>query len=73
MKKKKVFIMKKKKRLVQKPFLGYCPIVLGKKKRRFLYCKPCNCIARERAGKKICSENCIAIPFLYCRKEGLRG
>ena len=37
-----------------------------------LYCKPCNCIARERAGKIIEKKNCIEIPFLYCREEGLR-
>ena len=37
-----------------------------------LYCKPCNFIARERAGKIVEKKNCIAIPFLYCREEGLR-
>ena len=37
-----------------------------------LYCKPYNCIARERAGKIVEKKICIAIPFLYCREEGLR-
>ena len=38
-----------------------------------LYCKSCNCIARERAGKIVVKKKiCIAIPFLYCREEGLR-
>ena len=39
-----------------------------------LFFKPCNCIARERAGKIVeeKKKNCIAIPFLYCREEGLR-
>ena len=35
--------------------MGYCPNCIVKKKKFVL--QPCNCIARERAGKK----NCIAI------------
>ena len=62
-----IIIMKnEKKKLCRKIELGYCPDYIV---RIVLQCS--NCIARERAGKKNCSENCIAIQFLYCREEGL--
>ena len=53
-----------------KTVFGLLPNCLVKNKIKFVL-QPCNCIAREKAGKKNCSENCIAIQFLYCREEGL--
>ena len=61
---------KKKKKICSrsaKTVLSHCPNCIVN-----LYCKPSNCIARERAGKIVEKKKCIAIPFLYCREEGLR-
>ena len=30
-------------------------------------------VLQESGLEKNCSKNCIAIPFLYCREEGLRA
>ena len=48
------------------PFLGYCPNYIVK--RKFLYCNLGFVLQERGLEKKNCSENCIAIPFLYCRR-----
>ena len=58
-------VLEKKNYLVVKS-VGLLPKCIVKKKKFVL--QTWFCIARERAGKFFFSENCIAIPFLYCRK-----
>ena len=43
-------------------------------KKKSLYCKPCNCIAREKAGKKNVLQNnfCIAEKRAQCIAGGVR-
>ena len=40
------------KKISAETFFGLLPNCIVKKKKKNLYCKPCNCIAREKAGKK---------------------
>ena len=50
---------------------GLLPNCIVKKQNRifffFFYCKPCNCIARERAGKKIVVK--IVLQYHFCIAE----
>ena len=49
----KIYYIEKKKKFSAKPFLGYCPIYIVKKKKKNLYCKKGKCIAREGLKHKL--------------------
>ena len=60
-----------KKKLAQNRFWATAQIIYEKKK---LYCKPCNCIARDGAGKIVVKKKIVLqYLFLYCREEDLKG
>ena len=44
-----------------KTVLGHCPNCIVN-----LYCKPCNCIARERAGKIVEKKNKFVLQYHFC-------
>ena len=46
--------------------VGLLPNCIVKKK-KYLYCN-LGFVLQERGLEKNCSENCIAIPFLYCMR-----
>ena len=59
---------KKQKKNAAEIWMGYCPNCIVKKKKIVL--QPCNCIARERAGKIVLQEKgVVGLGLYYNRKK----